>query len=91
MVVPPVSHRSGGEIVSTFDDPSNVKLGRCDLIEEIMIGEDRMIHFSGERVCVCEGWGGRGLGEGHSVEQRAMAGKQPDWPLRRAPAAPLAP
>ena len=63
----------------------------CDLIEEIMIGEDRMIHFSGERVCVCEGWGGRGLGEGHSVEQRAMAGKQPDWPLRRAPAAPLAP
>lgn len=38
---------TGGEITSTFDDPSNVKLGRCKLIEEIMVGEDRMIHFSG--------------------------------------------
>lgn len=38
---------TGGEIVSTFDNPENVKLGHCKLIEEIMIGEDRMIHFSG--------------------------------------------
>ena len=38
---------SGGEIVSTFDMPESVKLGRCDLIEEIMIGEDRLIKFSG--------------------------------------------
>merc|ERR1719197_57388 len=30
----------GADIVSTFDDPDNVKLGTCDLIEEIMIGED---------------------------------------------------
>ncbi|KAG1676155.1 hypothetical protein FOA52_004996 [Chlamydomonas sp. UWO 241] len=37
----------GGDIVSTFDDPSGVKLGSCKLIEEIMIGEDRLIHFSG--------------------------------------------
>jgi T-complex protein 1 subunit beta len=37
----------GGEIVSTFDDPVGVKLGSCKLIEEIMIGEDRLIHFSG--------------------------------------------
>eukprot|EP00798_Chlamydomonas_sp_ICE-L_P025258 gene25258-10907_t len=37
----------GGEITSTFDDPTNVKLGSCKLIEEIMIGEDRLIHFSG--------------------------------------------
>ena len=37
----------GGEIVSTFDDPAGVKLGGCKLIEEIMIGEDRLIHFSG--------------------------------------------
>ena len=37
----------GGEIVSTFDDPAGVKLGSCKLIEEIMIGEDRLIHFSG--------------------------------------------
>lgn len=38
----------GGEIASTFDDPSNVKLGHCKQIEEIMIGEDKLIHFSGE-------------------------------------------
>ncbi len=37
----------GGEITSTFDDASNVKLGSCKLIEEIMIGEDKLIHFSG--------------------------------------------
>jgi T-complex protein 1 subunit beta len=33
---------TGGEIVSTFDAPEKVKLGRCDLIEEIMIGEDKV-------------------------------------------------
>ena len=38
---------TGGDITSTFDDPSGVKLGECKLIEEIMIGEDRLIHFSG--------------------------------------------
>lgn len=38
---------TGGEIASTFDNPGAVKLGRCKLIEEIMIGEDRLIHFSG--------------------------------------------
>jgi chaperonin GroEL (HSP60 family) len=38
---------TGGEITSTFNDPENVKLGHCKLIEEIMIGEDRLIHFSG--------------------------------------------
>jgi len=37
----------GGEICSTFDRPDLVKLGHCDLIEEIMIGEDKMIKFSG--------------------------------------------
>lgn len=26
---------TGGEIVSTFDFPDKVKLGRCDLIEEV--------------------------------------------------------
>lgn len=26
---------TGGEIVSTFDDPDRVKLGQCDLIEEV--------------------------------------------------------
>jgi len=26
---------TGGEIVSTFDSPEGVKIGRCDLIEEV--------------------------------------------------------
>lgn len=37
----------GGEITSTFDHPELVKLGHCKLIEEVMIGEDTLIHFSG--------------------------------------------
>ncbi|OZC07840.1 T-complex protein 1, beta subunit [Onchocerca flexuosa] len=37
----------GGEIVSTFDSPELVKLGSCNLIEEVMIGEDRLLRFSG--------------------------------------------
>merc|ERR1712212_1028958 len=38
---------TGGEIVSTFYNPEMVKLGTCKLIEEVMIGEDKLIHFSG--------------------------------------------
>jgi len=38
---------TGGEIASTFERPDLVKLGRCELIEEIMIGEDKLIKFSG--------------------------------------------
>jgi len=38
---------TGGEIVSTFDNPERVKLGYCDLIEEVMIGEDKVIRFAG--------------------------------------------
>ncbi|KAF9970605.1 T-complex protein 1 subunit beta [Actinomortierella ambigua] len=38
---------TGGEITSTFDHPELVKLGHCDVIEEIIIGEDRLIKFSG--------------------------------------------
>ncbi|KAK3579969.1 hypothetical protein CHS0354_000846 [Potamilus streckersoni] len=37
----------GGEIVSTFGSPEGVKLGTCDLIEEIMIGEDTLLKFTG--------------------------------------------
>ena len=33
---------TGGEIASTFDRPDLVKLGRCEVIEEIMIGEDKV-------------------------------------------------
>uniref|UniRef100_A0A336M8P4 T-complex protein 1 subunit beta n=1 Tax=Culicoides sonorensis TaxID=179676 RepID=A0A336M8P4_CULSO len=38
---------TGGEIVSTFDNPDLVKLGRCDLIEQVMVGEDTLLRFSG--------------------------------------------
>jgi T-complex protein 1 subunit beta len=37
----------GAEILSTFDDPCVDVLGSCSLIEEIMIGEDKVIKFSG--------------------------------------------
>jgi T-complex protein 1 subunit beta len=37
----------GAEIVSTFDDPSSDVLGSCALIEEEMIGEDKVIKFTG--------------------------------------------
>merc|ERR1712130_9184 len=37
----------GGDIVSTFDNPEEVKLGHCKRIEEILIGEDKVIKFSG--------------------------------------------
>merc|ERR1712119_165474 len=37
---------TGGEIVSTFYNPEMVKIGKCKLIEEIMIGEDKLLHFS---------------------------------------------
>jgi T-complex protein 1 subunit beta len=38
---------TGGEITSTFDHPDAVKLGQCGLIEEVIIGEDTLIKFSG--------------------------------------------
>jgi T-complex protein 1 subunit beta len=38
---------TGGEIASTFDHPELVKLGHCDVIEEIIIGEDKLIRFEG--------------------------------------------
>lgn len=38
---------TGGDIVSTFDTPDKVVLGECALLEEIMIGEDKLIRFSG--------------------------------------------
>jgi T-complex protein 1 subunit beta len=37
----------GGDIVSTFDTPDKVRLGKCNLIEEVIIGEDKLIKFSG--------------------------------------------
>ena len=38
---------TGGEIYSTFDNPENAVLGSCEKVEEIMIGEDKVIKFTG--------------------------------------------
>merc|ERR1712226_1109382 len=38
---------TGGEIVSTFGNPELVKIGKCDLIEQVEIGEETLIKFSG--------------------------------------------
>ncbi|MES1912183.1 MAG: T-complex protein 1 subunit beta [Cercozoa sp. M6MM] len=35
------------EVASVFDHPEHNKLGHCDLVEEIMIGEDKVLRFSG--------------------------------------------
>ena len=37
----------GSEILSTFDKPDPSVLGQCEKIEEIMLGEDKVIKFSG--------------------------------------------
>mmetsp|Transcript_14067 Transcript_14067/g.20543 ORF Transcript_14067/g.20543 Transcript_14067/m.20543 type:complete len:528 (-) Transcript_14067:201-1784(-) len=38
---------TGGEVVSTFEHPELVTLGECDVIEEIMIGETKVIRMGG--------------------------------------------
>ena len=38
---------TGGEIYSTFDTPEKAVLGTCEKVEEIMIGEDKVIKFTG--------------------------------------------
>ena len=38
---------TGGEIYSTFDSPENAVLGTCEKVEEVMIGEDKVIKFTG--------------------------------------------
>lgn len=38
---------TGGDIASTFDTPDSVKLGECDRVESIMIGETKLLKFSG--------------------------------------------
>merc|ERR1712157_269285 len=37
----------GADIASTFDNPEETKLGHCKKISEMMIGEDKVIKFSG--------------------------------------------
>ena len=43
---------TGGEIASTFDRPDLVKLGQCELIEEIIIGEDKVRFFPRLPMCL---------------------------------------
>lgn len=38
---------TGARIASTFDRPDLAVLGKCDVIEEVMIGEEKLIRFSG--------------------------------------------
>merc|ERR1711974_197850 len=38
---------TGGEIVSTFGNPDLVKIGKCDLIEQVQIGDETLLKFSG--------------------------------------------
>lgn len=38
---------TGGEVASTFDNPDKVELGYCDAIEEVIIGETKVLRFSG--------------------------------------------
>ena len=38
---------TGAEVASTFDNPEKVRLGTCDVIEEVIIGEDTFLKFSG--------------------------------------------
>jgi len=37
----------GADIASTFENPEETKLGQCKKISEMMIGEDKVIKFSG--------------------------------------------
>lgn len=37
----------GSDIMSTFDSPDTAVLGTCDQIKEIIVGEDKVIQFSG--------------------------------------------
>ena len=60
---------TGGEIVSTFDRPDLVKLGHCELIEEIMIGEDKVRKFLAGVLLVGGGLG-RMAGAVHALESR---------------------
>jgi T-complex protein 1 subunit beta len=41
---------SGAEICSTFDHPDATTLGEADVVEEIIIGETRMIRFGGVKL-----------------------------------------
>lgn len=37
----------GADILSTFDSPETARLGTCEIVEEAIIGEDKVVKFSG--------------------------------------------
>lgn len=37
----------GGHVVSTFDTPDQVTVGECEIIEQVMIGDDKVLRFGG--------------------------------------------
>jgi len=38
---------TGGDVVSTFDNPEKVTLGECDVLEQILIGETKVLRLGG--------------------------------------------
>lgn len=38
---------TGGEVCSTFDNPDKVQVGYCEVIEEVMIGETKVLRLGG--------------------------------------------
>mmetsp|Transcript_14743 Transcript_14743/g.14618 ORF Transcript_14743/g.14618 Transcript_14743/m.14618 type:complete len:524 (+) Transcript_14743:16-1587(+) len=38
---------TGGEVASTFDSPDKVQLGYCDALDEVIIGDTKVLRFSG--------------------------------------------
>mmetsp|Transcript_540 Transcript_540/g.1281 ORF Transcript_540/g.1281 Transcript_540/m.1281 type:complete len:501 (-) Transcript_540:999-2501(-) len=42
-----LSLATGAEVISTFDEPSKVKLGKCKIVEEVFIGDETMVRFGG--------------------------------------------
>ena len=70
---------TGGEIYSTFVSPENAVLGTCEKVEEVMIGEDKVIKFTGCRslhdaLCVlCETFKSHNLVYGDGFTEMIMA------------------
>ena len=60
----------GGEVTSTFDHLELVTLRECDVVEEVMIGEDKVIKLGGKFACF--GRGGRILHDGLCIFQATV-------------------
>ena len=64
---------AGGEIVSTFGNPEKVKLGHCELIEEVMIGEDKVSKILVMLPAHCERGGREGGKEGGRMNMHVLS------------------